>query len=1076
MHQRIPPRSRAGSPAVSRVAVLLVAALVLFASLGAAQGPPRITASAALQIDALTSIKTSKSASQNKIDSRLFMAILKARQDPRLSALPDFRYVAPDADGKIAVDVEARKVSDVKAVLARISTAGGQVQSFEYKYRMARARVPISAIEGLASLPGVRKIQLAQKPFTHAINTSEGDVAHRAAEARNFFGVNGAGVKICVLSDGVDSLAALQASGDLPAVDVLPGEAGSGDEGSAMLEIIHDLAPGATLGFATAFTSISSFAANIIALQADGCHIIVDDIIYLIESPFQDVIVADAVNQVTAAGALYFSSAGNEGNFNDGSSGTWEGDFNANGTVPSLPGAGVAHDFGDNGQSQLVTGDSAIVTLHWTDAFGASGNDYDVYDMDGGLTTVFDASTDVQDGDDDPVEISGFAFAGERLVVMQFAGVDRMINLNNFRGTVALQTTGCIRGHNSAADAFAVAAVDVADAAGPGGAFNGTESVEPFSCDGLRRIFFDFAGNLLPGAPPGNFSQTGGVVRQKPEIAAADGVATASPGFNPFFGTSAAAPHAAAIAGLVKQAFPAFTPAQVRTALVNSALDIEAPGVDRDSGAGIVMAYETLEDNGAQPQAFLTGGTPVFTQVGGDGDAFVEPGEDWGLTIPLTNGGGAAATAISAVLTSSTPGVTILAGSSTYPDLAPAASASNATPYVFTTNASVACGGLIEFTLTVSYTGGPSPQTINFTAKTGSPGTPVTISYAGPAVPIPDGFDLSGTLPGAPVAASLVVAGVVGNVYDVDFRIDGDTCSAAIGSTTVGIDHTFVNDLELTVLSPGGGPTVLAIDNTDGSDNNFCQTTLDDESGGPSIQSVGPGQSPYTGSFTPNAALSGFDGLNPNGTWQLQAQDFFSQDTGNIRAFSLVITPAVCNAAAVAPNVTATKTVSGGDLAAGGTVIYTVTLTNNGTGVQPNNPTAEFTDTLPATLTVGTPTASSGTVSGAGVNPVTWNGTIAPGASVTITIPATIQAGTGGQTISNQGTVSFDANRDFTNETNAPTDAPGGTVGDPTTFPVVGGGVSPVEIPTLSEIGLALLVLMLSASAVFFMRRRTQKS
>src|SRR6185503_12185078 len=79
--------------------------------------------------------------------------------------------------------------------------------------------------------------------------SSQGDAKHRADSARAIFGVGGAGVKIGVLSDGVTNLAASQALGDLGAVTVLPGQAGSGDEGTAMLEIIHDLAPGAQLYF-----------------------------------------------------------------------------------------------------------------------------------------------------------------------------------------------------------------------------------------------------------------------------------------------------------------------------------------------------------------------------------------------------------------------------------------------------------------------------------------------------------------------------------------------------------------------------------------------------------------------------------------------------------------------------------------------------------------------------------------------------------------------------------------------------------------------------------------------------------
>src|SRR5262249_31043937 len=91
---------------------------------------------------------------------------------------------------------------------------------------------------------------------------------------------------------------------------------------------------------------------------------------------------------------------------------------------------------------------------------------------------------------------------------------------------------------------------------------------------------------------PGNvlFSTNGGVTFIKPDIAAADGVTTRTPGFNPFFGTSAAAPHAAGIAALIKSAKPSLTPAQIYNAMISTALDIRAAGVDRDSGYGLVMA------------------------------------------------------------------------------------------------------------------------------------------------------------------------------------------------------------------------------------------------------------------------------------------------------------------------------------------------------------------------------------------------------------------------------------------------------------------------------------------------------
>ncbi|HEX4499217.1 MAG TPA: IPTL-CTERM sorting domain-containing protein [Thermoanaerobaculia bacterium] len=1096
-------------------ALLLTVLTLLPAGLRAQAQPLTIKPSAQQQIGAIVGIKTAKSAVQKKIDSRLYMGLLHQRNDARLASLTAFRFVKPEADGRIAVDIVLSSVNAMKPVLNEVMALGGDVKAKSSRYLAVRARVHLEDLETLAGIAGVRRVRQAVTALNEKINTSEGDKTHGADEARDFFGTDGTGVKVCVLSDGVDSLTSLEASGDLPAsVDVLPGQNGSGDEGSAMLEIVHDLAPGATLGFATADTSESQFAQNILDLATSGCKIIVDDVIYLDESPFEDGPVAQSVNTVTAAGVLYFSSAGNEGNVDDGTSGTWEGDFNPNGNLDPVlgDGAGTVHNFGDGGQSLSVTGAGGnSAALIWAEHYdlntGNASTDFDLYDLDDSLSMVFDMSTNTQDGsggDDFPVEIiPNDVFSGDRMVIAEFAAGTTsstpMFNLIVFRGVVDpnLATSGATRGHSTSASAFSLAATPAVasfDGISPDGPFPGlftaANQSEDFTSDGPRRIILDgLTGNELT---PGNRTSTGGVVRQKPDFTAADGVSCAAPGFAPFYGTSAAAPHAAAIAALLKSNMPGLTQAQIRTALTASAIDIENPGVDRDTGAGIIMAHAALAAVGATPRAFLAAGTPVKTQVSGDGDAFVEPNETWSLTIPLSNTGGASATGIVGTLTTSTPGITILTGTSAYPDLTvgarPAATAqkgalptkggagsagpaNNVTPYVFRVTSGAACGEIIQFTLTVTYSGGSSPQTFPFTIQTGAPGTPVTFSYTGPVVPIPDstGADVGGT----PAFASLPVSGLIGDIYDLNFSIDGATCTATTGATTVGLDHSFVNDLQLTLIGPDS-TSVLVVNRTDGGGNNFCQTVLDDQSAGGSIQAVASAQAPFTGSFTPNSALAAFQGISGNGTWQLEAQDFFVGDSGNIRAFSVIVTPAVCDAVATGAVITATKAVTGGSQQPGGTVIYTVTLNNTGTAAQADDAGNEFTDTVPSPLVVGTPTASAGTVSAAGVNPVTWNGAIPIGGTVTITIPATIPTGTAGQTISNQGTVNYDSDNDGINDATTQTDAPGGTANDPTTFVVGAGPIA--EVPTLSDFGLALLALMMAGAAVLALRRRRQST
>ena len=103
------------------------------------------------------------------------------------------------------------------------------------------------------------------------------------------------------------------------------------------------------------------------------------------------------------------------------------------------------------------------------------------------------------------------------------------------------------------------------------------------------RIFFHPDGTPMT---PGNYLFSTAAERcwSKPDLAAADGVTTRTWGFAPFFGTSAAAPHAAAVAALVKSARPSLTNHQIYSILTSTALDIRAPGVDNDSGHGLAMA------------------------------------------------------------------------------------------------------------------------------------------------------------------------------------------------------------------------------------------------------------------------------------------------------------------------------------------------------------------------------------------------------------------------------------------------------------------------------------------------------
>ncbi len=601
--------------------ILLLLGLVFGGAPALNDDPP--TGTADQQIEALLAAKEQRTPAQRKVSSQLLVAAEQlaeaeaeaegsgqppdadGSEQPRRSVPPGRQQSAdPDAVAElelVTVDIRANVTA---AVLARIRALGGAVINSVPEFRAIRARLPLAAVEPLAALDAVQFIRPADEAVTRKDNTSEGDVAHLVNQARADHGVTGASIGIGVLSDGVKTLAEQQESGDLPArVTVLPGQEGSGDEGTAMLEIVHDLAPGAELYFATGFTGQAQFAANIEALCEAGADVIVDDIGYFLEANFQDGIIAQGVNAATEGGCYFFSAAGNDGNLNDGTSGVWEGDY-VMGSALTVEGEtlGVRHNFGsvdDVQEGNPVLGAFfGTVVLQWSDPLGGSANDYDLFLVDGD-GNVRASSTNTQDGSQDPIESIStgfFVYRDVRLVIVKVSGANRYLRLQTFDRKLEIATAGNTWGHPAAENAMGVAQVHVHDAGGDGGVFDGTEDVASSSSDGPRRVFFEQDGTAIT---VDNFSSTGGRVVQKPDLTAAGCVSTATPRFSPFCGTSAAAPHAAAIAALMLEAVggPAHLDlADLRTAMTTptAVLDIEGLGVDRDSGAGIVMAPGAL--------------------------------------------------------------------------------------------------------------------------------------------------------------------------------------------------------------------------------------------------------------------------------------------------------------------------------------------------------------------------------------------------------------------------------------------------------------------------------------------------
>jgi hypothetical protein len=592
------------------------------------------------------------------------------------------RRLRIDAHNEVQVYILMSSVTD--ETVQEIVAAGVTIEIRDASRRRVQAHLPITRLDAVAQLAVVDAIRLptyARRRIGKV--TTEGDTILFSDAVRTQFALDGTGVRVGVISDGLKGVFAtgcttscagvdggpistgdlpqaagtrnasgvltassggiigrsFQANGDLeglPPATPVCAFPGAGAEGTALLEIVHDIAPGAKLSFANGDTDLAfNQAVNFLAASND---VVVDDIGFFGE-PYDG---TSSVSRNTAAALnspdfpirAYFTSVGNSadehyygGYVSSGIDGT---------TIGGISNSGKLHLFQRTGDTTDVLGlgpqpynvialpanGEVAIFLSWNDPVGGSSNNYDLYLVQQSTGRVVASSTDVQNGRQDPVEVIDYVNRGAqdffRIVVQNVrdAAQPRALNIFSFQpecaasGPLMLAPPGHER-HN-----FNTATRSVSAQGDAGGS-----PVSVISVGAICSATAAAAGRFSAAAPDEScldttnrtaefFSSRGPTLdgRVKPDIAAIDGVSISGAGAfpTPFFGTSAASPHMGGIAALLLQGAPC---------LMNRTASTIAPAAARGTVRDLVLGRAVRLTNDTPDNVFGAGRADAFGSI-----------------------------------------------------------------------------------------------------------------------------------------------------------------------------------------------------------------------------------------------------------------------------------------------------------------------------------------------------------------------------------------------------------------------------------------------------------------------------
>jgi len=450
-----------------------------------------------------------------------------------------------------------------------VKAEGGENQ-LHYK-NLLQTFVPIGALKTLAEWPDIQYVREPQRAIPMIGNqTTEGVAASSAVSWQGHNKpCNGKGVRVAVIDGGFTNYTNLLGT-DLPSsvktYDWTGGGMGGSPHGTACAEIIFDMAPRISMDLHKVGTMVE-FGNAVNRAIADGVDIISASIGWTIDGPGDGTgFLSDIVKIARQNGIFYAAAAGNN------AENCWSGTFTnfGDGSHRWAPGQNVNYFGPGNGNAYVIPAGARLSAgLHWDD-WTVVDQDYDLYLLGwtGTQWVTVASSVSLQNGGTGqrPIEFIS--------VVTPFTGpygwfVSRYDSTRNvcFR---------LITSHTAPRlDKIVMARSLVFPADSPFAITVGAVDVSSFALESYssRGPTFGNGGSC-----------TGGTIN--PDIASYANVSTVSYGAGVFNGTSAAAPHVAGAAALVRQAYGNYTVAQLQQFLETRAIDLGAAGKDNLFGAG----------------------------------------------------------------------------------------------------------------------------------------------------------------------------------------------------------------------------------------------------------------------------------------------------------------------------------------------------------------------------------------------------------------------------------------------------------------------------------------------------------